>query len=158
MPRGTLVLSYPERGKGRSGHARVRVDADSVMPPAPAGRTVWRVVLAAALRATPASSRSVKSPWPPSFEPPVDAWSPIQLPVDLPAARLADELHAQLTRLANDRDLPVLRGQARSDFQTVMRHVRARRLDGKPRAAFDIRRTGPARSGEVRRRRRRHDR
>ena len=70
--------------------------------------------------------------------------------MDLSAAPLADELHAQLTRLAGGRDLRVLRHQARSDFRAVMRHVRARRLAGKRRAPFDIRRTDPPRPDAVR--------
>ena len=99
----------------------------------------------------------IRNPYrPPAFEPSADAWSPIQLPVDLTAGQLADELHAQLTRLANGRDLRVLRHQARTDFRAVMRHVRARRLGGEVRAPFDIRRAGPARSSEVRRRNRRN--
>ena len=91
----------------------------------------------------------------PAFAPSADAHAPIQLPVDLSAAQLANELHAQLTRLAAGRDLRALRSQARSDFRQVMRHVRARRYDGKRRAPFDIRRTAPARAtGKPRRRRR----
>ena len=98
----------------------------------------------------------IRNPYrPPVFEPSADARSPIQLPVDLTAAPLADELHAQLTRLASGRDLRVLRHQARSDFRAVMRHVRARRLAGKRRAPFDIRRTDPPRPDAVRRTRRR---
>ena len=88
----------------------------------------------------------IRNPYrPPSFEPSADARSPIQLPVDLPAARLADELHAQLTRLAAGRDLRALRRQARGDFRAVMRHARARRLDGHAFAPLDIRRGEPRR-------------
>ena len=93
---------------------------------------------------------------PPAFAPSTDARAPIQLPVDLSAAQLANELHAQLTRLAQGRDLRVLRRQARDDFRTVMRHVRARRLDGKRRAALEIRRTAPGRTVVEPRSRRRH--
>ena len=82
---------------------------------------------------------------PPAFAPCADPDAPIQLPVGLNAARLADELHAQLGRLAAGRDLRVLRRQARDAFRPVMRHVRARRLAGHAAAPFDIRRGEPRR-------------
>ena len=98
----------------------------------------------------------IRNPYrPPSFEPSADPWSPIQLPVDLPAAQLANELHAQLTRLAAGRDLRVLRRQARSDFRAVMRHVRARRLQGHRRAPLTVRRTAAVPTVRLRTRRRR---
>ena len=94
---------------------------------------------------------------PPEFAPSADVRAPIQLPVDLTAAQLADELHAQLSRVVGGRDLRVLRRQARSDFRAVMRHVRARRLDGKHRAPLAILRAGPGRGVVApRQRRRRH--
>ena len=93
---------------------------------------------------------------PPAFAPCPDPDAPIQLPVGLSAARLADELHAQLTRLATGRDLRVLRRQAREAFRPVMRHARARRPAGHTLAPFDIRRGEPSRpSGKRRRLRRR---
>lgn len=92
---------------------------------------------------------------PPAFAPCADAQAPIQLPVGLGAAPLADELHAQLTRLASGRDLRVLRRQARDAFRPVMRHVRARRLAGHPLAPLDIRRGEPRRVSPERRGRRR---
>ena len=82
---------------------------------------------------------------PPEFAPSDDPAAPIQLPADLCAARLADALHAQLTRLAAGRDLRVLRRQARGDFRAVLRHARARRLDGHAFAPLDIRRVEPRR-------------
>jgi len=91
---------------------------------------------------------------PPAFAPCADPDAPIQLPVDLSAARLADELHAQLTRLASGRDLRVLRRQTRDGFRPVMRHARARRLAGYALAPFDIRRGEPRRVPPERRRRR----
>ena len=90
---------------------------------------------------------------PPEFAPSDDPAAPIQLPADLSAARLADALHAQLTRLAGGRDLRVLRRQARGDFRTVMRHARARRLDGHAFAPLDIRRGEPRRVSAGSRRR-----
>ena len=90
---------------------------------------------------------------PPAFAPCADPDAPIQLPVDLSAARLADELHAQLTRLASGRDLRVLRRQAREAFRTVMRHARARRLAGHALAPLDIRRGDPRRVAPKRRER-----
>ena len=80
---------------------------------------------------------------PPEFALSEDPAAPIQLPADLPAAGLADALHTQLTRLAGGRDLRVLRRQARRDFRAVMRHARARRLDGHAFAPLDIRRREP---------------
>ncbi|MCY3810288.1 MAG: hypothetical protein OXH15_00635 [Gammaproteobacteria bacterium] len=82
---------------------------------------------------------------PPAFAPCADPDAPIQLPTDLSAARLADELHAQLTRQVSGRDLRVLRRQARDAFRPVMRHARARRLAGHAVAPFDIRRAEPRR-------------
>ena len=90
---------------------------------------------------------------PPEFAPSDDPAAPIQLPADLSAARLADALHAQLTRLATGRDLRVLRGQARGGFRAVMRHARARRLGGHAFAPLDIRRGEPRRVSAGRRRR-----
>ena len=92
---------------------------------------------------------------PPAFAPCADPDAPIQLPADLNAARLADELHAQLTRLATGRDLRVLRRQARDAFRPVMRHARARRLAGHALAPLDIRRGEPRRVSPERRGRRR---
>ena len=92
---------------------------------------------------------------PPAFAPCADPDAPIQLPVGLTAARLADELHAQLTRLASGRDLRVLRRQARDAFRPVMRHARARRLDGHLLAPLDIRRGEPRRVSPERGTRRR---
>ncbi|MCY3812095.1 MAG: hypothetical protein OXH15_09900 [Gammaproteobacteria bacterium] len=88
---------------------------------------------------------------PPAFAPCADPDAPIQLPTDLSAARLADELHAQLTRLASGRDLRVLRRQAREAFRPVMRHARARRLAGHLLAPLDIRRGEPRRVSPERR-------
>ena len=93
---------------------------------------------------------------PPAFAPCADPDAPIQLPVHLSAARLADELHAQLSRLASGRDLRVLRRQARDAFRPVMRHARARRLAGHalaPLAVFrgEPRRVAPERRGRPRR-------
>ena len=76
---------------------------------------------------------------PPRFEPSLDAMAPIQLPAAASAAQLANELHAQLSRLASGRDLRHLRKQARDDFRAVMRHARSRRLDGNTSAPFDLR-------------------
>ncbi len=92
---------------------------------------------------------------PPAFAPCADPDAPIQLPVDLSPARLADELHAQLARFAAGRDLRVLRRQARDAFRPVMRHVRARRLAGHALAPLDIRRGEPRRVAPERRERRR---
>ena len=88
---------------------------------------------------------------PPAFAPSADPDAPIQLPTDLSAARLADELHAQLTRLATGRDLRVLRRQARDAFRPVMRHARARRLAGHALAPLSIRRGQPRRVAPERR-------
>ena len=82
---------------------------------------------------------------PPEFAPSVDADAPIQLPADLPPARLAAALHARLTQLATGRDLRGLRRQTRDGFRAVMRHARARRLAGYRSAPLDIRRTEPRR-------------
>ena len=92
---------------------------------------------------------------PPTFAPCADPDAPIQLPVELNAARLADELHAQLARLASGRDLRVLRRQAREAFRPVMRHARARRLAGHALAPLVIRRGEPRRVAPERRGRRR---
>ena len=92
---------------------------------------------------------------PPAFAPCTDPDAPIQLPVDLSAARLADELHAQLTRRASGRDLRVLRRQARDEFRPVMRHARARRLAGHALAPLSILRGAPRRVAAERRGRRR---
>jgi len=93
---------------------------------------------------------------PPAFAPCADPDAPIQLPVNLSAARLADELHAQLTLLASGRDLRVLRRQAREAFRPVMRHARARRLAGHALAPLAIFRGEPRRvAAEWRGRRRR---
>ena len=94
---------------------------------------------------------------PPAFAPSADPDAPIQLPVDLSPARLSDELHAQLARLAAGRDLRVLRRQARDAFRPVMRHVRARRLAGHALAPLDIRRGEPRRVAPERRQRRRRN-
>ncbi len=84
----------------------------------------------------------IRNPYrPPAFAPSRDPAAPIQLPVDLSAAQLANELHAQLTRIAKGRDLRVLRRQARSGFRAVLRHARARRLDGYRRAPLTVLRT-----------------
>ena len=84
----------------------------------------------------------IRNPYrPPAFAPSEDPAAPIQLPVDLSAAELANELHAQLTRIATGRDLRVLRRQARSGFRAVLRHARARRLDGYRRAPLTVQRT-----------------
>ena len=91
---------------------------------------------------------------PPAFSPSADPDAPIQLPADLSTGGLADELHAQLTRLARGRDLRVLRRQARDAFRPVMRHARARRLAGHALAPLDIRRGEPGRVSGPRRRRR----
>ena len=88
---------------------------------------------------------------PPAFAPCADPDAPIQLPTGLSAARLADELHAQLTRLATGRDLRVLRRQVRAAFRPVMRHARARRLAGHALAPFSIRRGQPRRVAPARR-------
>ena len=95
---------------------------------------------------------------PPAFAPSQDSAAPIQLPVDLSPAELANELHAQLTRIAKGRDLRVLRRQARTGFLAVMRHARARRLEGFNYAPLDMRRTaahGPIAKPRVRRHRHR---
>jgi len=92
---------------------------------------------------------------PPAFAPCADSDAPIQLPVGLTPAHLADELHAQLTRLASGRDLRVLRRQARDAFRPVMRHARARRLAGHALAPLDIHRGEPRRISVERRGRRR---
>ncbi len=81
---------------------------------------------------------------PPEFAPCADPDAPIQLPVDVPPAQLANALHARLAQIARGRDLRVLRRQARRGFRAVMRHARACRLAGATRAAFDVRRLGPA--------------
>ena len=81
---------------------------------------------------------------PPQFAPSADPDAPIQLPVDVPPAQLADALHACLAQIARGRDLRVLRRQARGEFRAVMRHARACRLAGRSRAAFDLRRQGAA--------------
>ena len=91
---------------------------------------------------------------PPAFSPCADPDAPSQLPVGLSTGRLADELHAQLTRLARGRDLRVLHRQARDAFRPVMRHARARRLAGHALAPLDIRRGDPRRVSERHRRRR----
>ena len=88
---------------------------------------------------------------PPAFAPCADPDAPIQLPVHLSAARLADELHAQLGRLAAGRDLRMLRRQARHAFRPVMRHARARRLAGHALAPLDIQRGEPRRVSPGRR-------
>ena len=95
---------------------------------------------------------------PPAFNPCADPDAPIQLPVYLTPARLADELHGQLARLASGRDLSVLRRQARDAFRPVMRHARRRRLAGHALAPFDIRRGAPRRVSPGRRRRSRRQR
>ena len=95
---------------------------------------------------------------PPAFVPCAHPDAPIQLPVDLSPARLADELHGQLTRLASGRDLRVLRAQARDRFRPVMRHARARRLAGHALAPLDIHRDAPRRVSPGRRRRSRRQR
>lgn len=92
---------------------------------------------------------------PPSFAPSNSPLAPIQLPVNLSAAQLADELHAQLSRLAQGRDLRVLRRQARLDFRAVMRHARTRRLHGHHRAPLKIERNASAGHTATQRRRRR---
>ena len=92
---------------------------------------------------------------PPAFVPSADPAAPIQLPADLPPARLADELHAQLARLATGRDLRVLRRQARDAFRPVMRHARARRLAGHALAPLAVFRGEPRRVAPERRGRRR---
>ena len=81
---------------------------------------------------------------PPEFAPCADPDAPIQLPADLPPARLADALHARLAQIARGRDLRVLRRQARGGFRAVMRHARACRLAGREHAPFDVHRTRPA--------------
>ena len=81
---------------------------------------------------------------PPAVVPCADPGAPIQLPVDIPPAQLANALHARLAQVARGRDLRVLRRQARSGFRAVMRHARARRLAGHARAPFDVRRREPA--------------
>ena len=81
---------------------------------------------------------------PPEFAPCADPDAPIQLPVDVPPAQLADALHARLTQIARGRDLRVLRRQARGAFRAVMRHARACRLAGRTHAPFDVRRSDPA--------------
>ena len=81
---------------------------------------------------------------PPEFVPCADPRAPIQLPVDVPPAQLANALHARLAQLARGRDLRVLRRQARRGFRAVMRHARACRLAGHARAPFAVRRRGPA--------------
>ena len=84
----------------------------------------------------------IRNPYrPPAFAPSRDPAAPIQLPVDLSAAELANELHAQLTRIAKGRDLRVLRRQAHTGFRAVMRHARARRIDGYRRAPLTVQRT-----------------
>lgn len=99
----------------------------------------------------------IRNPYrPPAFAPSRDPAAPIQLPVDLSAAQLANELHAQLTRIANGRGLRVLRQQARSGFRAVMRHARARRLGGFRNAPLDIRRSEARRVTVPRRRHRGH--
>ena len=92
---------------------------------------------------------------PPAFAPCADPDAPIQLPAHLSAAGLADELHAQLARLASGRDLRVLRRQARDAFRPVMRHARARRLAGHAFAPLGIRRGDPRRVSPDRRKPRR---
>ena len=81
---------------------------------------------------------------PPEFAPCADPDAPIQLPVDMPPAQLANALHARLAQIARGRDLRVLRRQARGGFRTVMRHARACRLAGAAHAPFEVRRLGPA--------------
>ena len=98
----------------------------------------------------------IRNPYrPPAFAPSQDPDAPIQLPVQLSAAELANELHAQLTRLASGRDLRVMRRQAHSDFRAVMRHARARRLGGYRRAPLTVRRTSAVPTVRLRTRRRR---
>ena len=93
---------------------------------------------------------------PPEFAPCADPDAPIQLPVDVPPAQLANALHARLAQIARGRDLRVLRRQARVGFRAVMRHARACRLDGQPSAPFELRRRDPApKSPKPRRPRRR---
>ena len=94
---------------------------------------------------------------PPAFAPSGDADAPIQLPVDLPPAQLANALHARLTQLAAGRDLRVLRRQAREGFRTVMRHARVRRLAGYRSAPLDLQRAEPRRVAVPRRRPRRRN-
>ena len=81
---------------------------------------------------------------PPEFAPCADPNAPIQLPVDVPPAQLANALHARLTLIARGRDLRILRRQARGGFRTVMRHARSCRLDGRASAPFHIHRGDPA--------------
>ena len=104
-------------------------------------------------RADSAMHPYIRNPYrPPAFAPSQHPAAPIQLPVDLSAAELANELHAQLTRIAAGRDLRVLRRQARTGFRAVLRHARARRLDGFRNAPLDIRRSEAKRVAIVRRR------
>lgn len=88
----------------------------------------------------------IRNPYrPPEFAPSERPTAPIQLPVELSASQLANELHAQLTRIATGRDLRVLRRQARNGFRAVLRHARARRLEGFPNAPLAIHRVEPQR-------------
>ena len=93
---------------------------------------------------------------PPEFAPCADPDAPIQLPVDVPHAQLANALHARLTQIARGRDLRILRRQARGGFRAVMRHARACRLAGAARAPFELRRLPPAPKSAKPRRARRH--